>query len=112
MRRVLGGLAGLSGVLPTMWATLRGWSKDRRRALFQCYNLAVLIAALAMHAATGLITRQVGWLLLWALPGTLSGAWLGAHAYRRLSDHHFHQLILGLLGVSGLTLIWAGAFSK
>ena len=95
-----------------MWATLRGWNKDRRRAIFQRYNLTVLGAALGMHAAAGLITRQVGWLLLWALPGTLTGAWLGAHAYRRLTDDRFHQLVLGLLGVAGFTLIWAGAFGK
>ena len=29
---VLGGLAGLSGPLPTVWAALRGWGKDERRA--------------------------------------------------------------------------------
>jgi uncharacterized membrane protein YfcA len=103
---VLGGLAGLSGALPTMWATLRGWSKDKRRGVFQVYNLTVLTAAMAMHAAAGLITRQVGFLLLLALPGTISGAWAGAHAYKRLSDHRFHQLVLGLLGVSGVTLVW------
>jgi uncharacterized membrane protein YfcA len=109
---ILGGLAGLSGPLPTMWATLRGWSKDQRRGVFQAYNLTVLTVALLTHAAEGLITRDVGWLLLAALPGTLSGAWLGAHAYRRLSDHHFHQVVLGLLGVSGITLIWPSIFGK
>jgi uncharacterized membrane protein YfcA len=109
---ILGGLAGLSGPLPTMWATLRGWSKDQRRGVFQAYNLTVLTVALLTHVAEGRITRDVGWLLLAALPGTLSGAWLGAHAYRRLSDHHFHQVVLGLLGVSGITLIWPSIFGK
>jgi uncharacterized membrane protein YfcA len=109
---ILGGLAGLSGPLPTMWATLRGWSKDQRRGVFQAYNLTVLSVALATHAAEGLITRQVGWLLVWAVPGTLSGAWLGTHAYRRLSDHHVHQVVLSLLGVSGVVLIWPSVFSK
>ena len=42
---ILGGLAGLSGPLPTMWATLRGWGKDERRGVFQAFNLAVLSAA-------------------------------------------------------------------
>ena len=107
---ILGGLAGLSGPLPTMWATLRGWSKDRRRGVFQAYNLTVLSAALAALIIKGLFTREVGWLLLWALPGTFCGAWLGARAYRRLSDHHFHQIVLGLLAVSGLTLIWSSIF--
>jgi uncharacterized protein len=107
---ILGGLAGLSGPLPTMWATLRGWGKDQRRGVFQAYNLTVLTAALVSHVAEGLITQEVGWLVLWALPGTLAGAALGARAYRRLSDHRFHQVVLCLLGVSGLTLIWPSVF--
>jgi len=105
---ILGGLAGLSGVGPTMWATLRGWPKDQRRGVFQAFNLTILSVALLVHAAGGLVTRDVVEPLLWALPGTLTGAWLGARAYRRLSDRHFHRLILVLLGVSGLTLVVAG----
>jgi uncharacterized membrane protein YfcA len=109
---ILGGLAGLSGALPTMWATLRGWGKDQRRGVFQAYNLTVLGVALVAHVIDGLITQDVGWLLLWTLPGTVSGAWLGARAYRQLSDHVFHQLVLGLLGFSGVTLIWSSVFGK
>lgn len=107
---VLGGLTGLSGPLPTMWATLRGWGKDQRRGVFQAYNLTTLAAAIVVRAAGGLLTRELGWLLLGALPGTLLGAWLGARAYRRLSDHHFHRLVLGLLGMSGVALIWPTLF--
>jgi uncharacterized membrane protein YfcA len=104
---VLGGLAGLSGPLPTVWATLRGWSKDERRGVFQVFNLAVLTATIMLHAISGLLTAEVGRLALVALPGTFVGAWFGAHAYRRLSDQRFHEVVLSLLGVSGLTLIWA-----
>ncbi len=32
---VLGGLAGLSGVLPIMWATLRGWARTSNAACFR-----------------------------------------------------------------------------
>jgi len=103
---ILGGLSGLSGPLPTMWASLRGWSKDHRRGVFQAYNLTVLGTALLVLAGQGLVTGEVGRLALWALPGTLAGSWLGARAYRRLSDRHFHQIVLGLLAVSGITLIW------
>ncbi len=109
---VLGGLTGLSGPLPTMWATLRGWGKDQRRGVFQAYNLTTLGAAIVVRAAGGLLTRELGWLLLGALPGTLLGAWLGARAYRRLSDHHFHLVVLGLLAISGVTLIWPSVFGK
>lgn len=104
---VLGGLAGLSGPLPIVWATLRGWGKDERRGVFQAFNLAVLGAALCSHAWAGLITREVGHLALFALPGTLFGAWLGAAAYRRLSDRRFERVVLILLAISGLSLVFS-----
>jgi uncharacterized membrane protein YfcA len=104
---ILGGLAGLSGPLPTVWATLRGWGKDERRGVFQAFNLSILAAVIVWHGATGMLTMELGRLVLIAMPGTLVGAWLGARAYRRLSDHHFNRVVLGLLGLSGLTLVWS-----
>jgi uncharacterized membrane protein YfcA len=104
---VLGGLAGLSGPLPTVWATLRGWSKDERRGVFQPFNLVILAAVVIWHAATGLVTFELARLAAVALPGTIGGAWLGARAYRRLSEKRFHELLLILLGVSGVFLVWA-----
>jgi uncharacterized membrane protein YfcA len=44
---ILGGLAGLSGPLPILWASIRGWGKDERRGVFQLFNFTVLAAALA-----------------------------------------------------------------
>jgi hypothetical protein len=105
---ILGGLTGLSGALPTVWAALRGWGKDERRGVFQAFNLAILLAAIVSQAATGRLTAEVGRLVLLALPGTLIGAWLGVRTYRRLADRRFHEVVLGLLGLSGLTLVWAG----
>ena len=103
---VLGGLAGLSGALPTLWASVRGWGKDERRGVFQAFNWTVLSATLVAHAAWGLITAEVGWLVLVALPGTTIGAWLGARAYKRLSDRRFHEAVLALLLASGVFLVW------
>jgi uncharacterized membrane protein YfcA len=103
---VLGGLAGLSGPLPTLWASLRRWSKDERRAVFQAFNFSILATALFAHAVAGLIDRELLHLMVFALPGTISGAWLGAWVYRRLSDRHFDRVVLYLLAMSGMTLIW------
>jgi uncharacterized membrane protein YfcA len=69
---ILGGLAGLSGPLPTLWASVRGWSKDERRGVFQTFNWTVLTAALCLQAGTGFITSEVVWLALFALPATIS----------------------------------------
>ena len=104
---ILGGVAGLSGVLPTLWASVRGWGKDERRGVFQAFNTTVLVAALCLQAGSGFITAEVLWLVLMVLPMTIFGAWLGARAYRALSDQNFRDVVLGLLFLSGIGLVWS-----
>ncbi len=106
---VLGGLTGLSGVLPVVWTDVRGWSKQRRRAVVQFFNMAILSLALVAHAASGLLTRDVGLAVLIALPGSIGGAWLGAFIYKRLADRGYQRVIMLLLLASGLALIWTTA---
>ena len=103
---MLGGFAGLSGPIPILWASVRGWAKDERRGLFQTFNWTILSAALCVQAAAGMITRQVMWLALLVLPATIGGAWLGARTYRGLSDGNFRDVVLGLLFLSGVALVW------
>jgi uncharacterized membrane protein YfcA len=103
---ILGALAGLSGPLPTLWATLRGWGKDERRGIFQCYNWAVLVAALLLQIFSGLIGPDVIWLALITLPGSIVGAWLGARLYHALDDRNFRDVVLSLLLLSGISLVW------
>jgi hypothetical protein len=103
---ILGGLAGLSGPLPILWASLRGWGKDARRGIFQTFNWTVLAAALCYQAASGLVELKVLWLALLAFPGTVLGARLGARVYRALSDKNFGDIVLGLLFLSGVGLVW------
>lgn len=38
----LGGVAGLSGVLPTIWCGLRGWNAGAQRGVYQPFNLIIL----------------------------------------------------------------------
>ena len=105
---ILGGLAGLLGPLPTLWASVRGWSKDQRRGVFQIFNGTVLGAALLLQIASGFVRSEVFWLAMLALPVTLIGARIGARAYQALSDRNFYDVVLGLLFLSGLGLIWSG----
>jgi uncharacterized protein len=104
---IFGGLAGLSGPLPILWANVRGWDKDQRRGIFQIFNGAVLFAALCLQAGTGLIRLEVVGFALLAFPGTIIGAWLGARTYHALSDRNFHDVVLGLLWLSGVGLVWS-----
>lgn len=105
---VLGGFAGLSGVLPTIWCSLRRWPKDRQRSVFQLFNTSMHTVTLATYAAQGRLTPEVGWLFLTALPAIALGAWLGFSLYRRIDDRAFARVLLVLLGVSGIALVAPG----
>ncbi len=109
---ILGGLAGLSGPLPTIWASLRGWGKDEKRGVFQTFNLSILLFAAASQAFSGFMTLEIGRLTLVALPGTLLGAWLGRKTYNRLGDGRFNQIVLGLLLLSGVSIIVSWALKR
>jgi uncharacterized membrane protein YfcA len=104
---VLGGLAALSGVLVTVWASLKAWPKDQRRVFFQAFNFTVLTAMLVASAVSGLIGLRSLVALCVAAPGTFIGAWLGLRLYRRLDDLRFDRLVLAILLLSGLALIWS-----
>ncbi len=104
---ILGGLAGLSGPLPILWASVRGWGKEERRGIFQTFNWTILATALCVQIATGLVKPDVIWLVLFAFPGTLAGAWLGTRTYHALSDRNFGDIVLGLLFLSGIGLVWS-----
>ena len=104
---ILGGMAGLSGALPTVWASLRGWGKEQKRGVFQAFNLAVLGAALVAHALAGRVTSALVVPVAVALPGTVIGAWLGVRTYHRLNDRNFSDLVMVMLLVSGTTLLYS-----
>ncbi|MBR0869224.1 sulfite exporter TauE/SafE family protein [Bradyrhizobium tropiciagri] len=104
---ILGGLAGLSGPLPILWASVRGWGKEQRRGVFQTFNFTILFAALCVQTASGLVKPDIIWLTACAFPGTLLGAWLGSRVYHALSDRNFSDIVLVLLFLSGVALVWS-----
>ncbi len=105
---VLGGVASLSGILPTLWAELRGYGKDERRAIFQGYNFAILGFALVAHILAGVATFEIWPLVAAALPGTLVGGWIGRRMYERMDARRFAKVVLLLLFAAGVSLVAAG----
>lgn len=103
---VLGGIAGLSGAPTTIWAGLRGWGKDEKRSIFQAFNLAILGTALVSQWIGGLLTAEVGHMILIALPGTLVGVWIGRKLYERLGDRGFDRIVYIVLLCAGVAMIW------
>lgn len=102
---VMGGLSSLSGPAPTIWAQLRGWDKHQQRAVNQPFNMSVLAFALVSSGIAGFLDRTFFVWAAIAVPCTLIGAHIGLALYGRIDDRQFRRIVLGLLGLSGLTLI-------
>lgn len=103
---VMGGLAGLSGAVPTAWCGLRGWHKDTSRAVYQPFNIAVQLMALPALLGAGLLNRELGYYTLLCVPAMLVGVWFGVRVYRRIDEAQFRKLILWLLLASGASLLF------
>lgn len=102
---VLGGIAGLSGALPTFWCSLRPWPKRETRAVLQPFNVSILFLAVLFLAARGVYTGQ---LLIWfllALPVGLTSAYAGLFIFKRLETDRFRRLLIILMLVSGCILL-------
>jgi len=100
----LGGVAGLSGPLPTIWCSVRGWNADAQRGVYQPFNLAILATALCIYFTQGILTEQVWWFAVACLPATILGAYLGVRLYGRVNEKQFRAMVLWLLLASGIAL--------
>ena len=101
---ILSGIGGYSGVLPTIWTQLRGWSKQKARAVYQPYIIVIQLGTVvgiiwASYDRTGLM------LVLLMLPPLALGTWIGWQLYGRLNDLRFRQALAVLLIASGATLV-------
>lgn len=106
---MMGGLGGFTGVVPTLWCSLRGFDKDAQRAVIQNFNLTMLAIAFAGYVVTGLATRDMVPLFAIVLPAMVIPSLLGARLYVRISERRFRQVLLGLLTLSGVALLSAAA---
>jgi uncharacterized membrane protein YfcA len=104
---VMGGIGGFTGVLPTLWCTLRGMAKEQQRAIVQNFNLAALSATMLGYVATGAVTRDIWPLLSVVAVALLLPVLLCARLYVGLSGAAFRQLVLSLLALSGVAMLVA-----
>lgn len=102
---VLGGIAGLSGALPTFWCSLRPWPKRETRAVLQPFNVAVLFLAVLFLAVRGVYTQQLLLLFALALPIGLASAYAGLQIFKRLETDKFRRLLILLMLASGCILL-------
>lgn len=102
---IMGALGGFSGVIPTLWCTLRGYEKSEQRSIIQNFNLSALAATMLSYVAAGLVTRDMLPMLGIVAPAMLLPAWLGGRLYTGMSDVAFRRVVLGLLTCSGIALL-------
>jgi uncharacterized membrane protein YfcA len=102
---VMGGIGGFTGSVPTLWCTLRGYSKDTQRIVIQNFNLSMLAVTMGIYLATGIVTREMLPLFAIVAPAMLVPTLLGTRMYIGISEARFRQLVLGLLTVSGVALL-------
>ena len=102
---VMGGLGGLTGPAPILWARLRGWDRHTQRAVFQTFNFCMQCLTAIAYASSGAVTHQLLLLLAVTVPALLIASRIGNHLYYRISDRAFSRVILILLSTSGVVLI-------
>jgi len=101
----VGGSTGLAGIPVVVWSTLRGWSKDEQRAVFQPVAITIFAMVLLWFTGSGMVTAATVWLFVLGLPAVLLGMWLGLKLYGKLNEATFRIVVLILLLISGLTLL-------
>ena len=104
---VMGGIGGFTGVIPSLWCTLRGFDKDLQRNVIQNFNLAALSATMAAYLYTGAVTRDMLPMFAVVIPTLLLPSLLGARIYTGLSEAAFRRIVLLLLTCSGLAMMAA-----
>ena len=101
----MGGFAGLSGLLPTLFVGIRGWPKNLQRGTYQPFVIVMHGLGVATFAASGMITQRTLVDFLWCVPAVIIGSWFGVKFYPHLNDNLFKRIIIGLILLSGITLL-------
>ncbi|MBS0595544.1 MAG: sulfite exporter TauE/SafE family protein [Proteobacteria bacterium] len=104
---VMGGICGFSGVVPSLWSTLRGWDKDVQRSVIQNFSLSALAATFAIYVLSGVVTPEMWPRFAVVAPALVLPSMLGARIYLGLSAAAFRRGLLLLLSAAGLAMVAA-----
>src|SRR5262249_2642090 len=102
---VIGGATGLAGIAGVVWCSMRGWSPAEQRATFQPAGVVVFAATALWLGGTGMIGTDTLGLFLIGLPALAIGAWAGLKLFGKVNDQAFRRIVLGLLLISGASLL-------
>jgi len=102
---ILGGVSGLSVVLPSVWIAMRGGSKAEQRGLLQSFGLYCQLLTLGAFAE--LIGMGPGTFkaLAVCVPISIAGSLVGMRVFARLSPGGFQRAIVWIILAGGLGLL-------
>ena len=100
---VTGGFAGFPSALVTIRCSMKGWTKNRQRGVYQPFIMVMQLATLAtIHFESSHAVPLSG---LPYMPVALLGTLAGLMLFNRLSDRQFAGVLNSLLIVSGAGLM-------
>ena len=100
---IIGAAYNTSGLVITIYATLRDWPPDRFRSTLQSYFVSTGLLILASHGLAGLWTSYVLRLYVTSLPLVLVGIFLGSKLNRFIPQGQFDGYVnVGLLIMGAL----------
>ena len=102
---MIGGSTGLAGIVTVIWTSIRGWSRDEQRAVFQPTGVASFLLIILAFGGAGIITADTIRLFFIGLPILAIGTWLGWALYGKLDEGGFRRIVLVLLLLSGIALV-------
>ncbi|MCC6793769.1 MAG: sulfite exporter TauE/SafE family protein [Candidatus Hydrogenedentes bacterium] len=102
---ILGAAYATNGPPAIIYGSLRRWPRAEFKSVLQSLFLINGIAIVLWQGSQGLITREVGWLALFAFPGLALGAAIGYRIDKRLDHEQSRRVVLGLVAVLGVVLI-------
>lgn len=102
---VLGGASGMSGALPSMWMSLRPWTKFETRAVLQPFNMTMLLTTVGLLFFQGAYDADAVRAIFITVPTGLIAAQLGIMVFKRLSNTGFRRLLIGLNLAMGLGIL-------
>jgi len=102
---LLGGAASVSGAIPSMWLSLRPWSKTETRSVIQPFNMATLMTTVTLLFFKGAYDQTAISALLITVPVGLIAAQVGIRVFHTLNDTTFRRLLILLTLLMGIGIM-------
>jgi uncharacterized protein len=102
---LIGGVSGLSVVVPSLWIGMRGLGKAEERGLIQSFGFYCHVVTLTVFAGFVGFTPDLARTLAICLPIAVVGSLVGLHVFRRMSGEAFRRSVLWIILAGGLGLL-------